>query len=186
MSQESPVSHTSTSSAPTEAESEILDADWLAAPSRHSRFRIGAVVALAVLLVFLGGVEVQKRWGAGDSSATSGLPTGSFPTGGAFPGGGLGGFPTGGGGTSGTQDNGTTSGTTTPAVIGTLTRIHGDSWTVKDLGGKTHSVKVTATTTLTRSLARASAPIRTGTGTGVTVQGTTQGDTITATAITLR
>jgi hypothetical protein len=187
MSQESPVSHTSPSSAPTEAESEILDADWLSAPSRHSRFRIGAVVALAVLLVFLGGVEVQKRWGAGDSSSTSGPPTGSFPAGASFPAGGVSGLPTGGTGTpSGTQDKPTTSGTTTPAVIGTLTRIRGDTWTVKDLGGKTHSVKVTATTTLTRSLARASAPIRTGTGTGVTVQGTTQGDTITATAITLR
>lgn len=184
MCQESPVSHTSTTSS-SPVETEILDADWLATPSRHSRFRIGAAVALAVLAVFLGGVEVQKHWGAGGSSPTSGLPTGSFPTGGAFPGGGLGGFPTGGSGTpSGKQDNGTTSGTTTPAVIGTLIRIHADTWTVKDLGGKSHSVKVTATTTLTRSLTRASAPIRTGTG--VTVQGTTQGDTITATTITLR
>lgn len=177
------MSHTSVSSAPAEAETEFLDADWLAAPSR--RFRIGAVVLLAVLMVFLGGVEVQKRWGAGDSSSTSGLPTGAFPTGGSFPAGGLSGFPTGGTGTpSATQSDGTTSGTTTPAVIGTLTRITGRTWTVKDLGGKTHSVTVTAKTTVTRSLRQAATPIRTGTS--VTVLGTSGGDTVAATAITIR
>jgi hypothetical protein len=174
------MSHTSVSSSPTEAETEFLDADWLAAPSRRSRFRIGAVVVLALLLVFLGGVEVQKRWGAADSSSTSGLPTGSFPTGGSFPATGLGGLPTGG---SGTQNSGTTSGTTTPAVIGTLTRIKGHTWAVKDLGGKAHTVKVTAKTTVTRSLTQAATPIRTGTS--VTVQGTTQGDQVAATAITI-
>jgi hypothetical protein len=185
MSQESPVSHTSTSPSPAESETEILDADWLAAPSRRSRFRIGAVVLLAVLVVFLGGVEVQKRWGADNSSATSGRPTDAFPTGGAFPAGGLSGFPTGGSGTpSATQDNGTTSGTTTPAVIGTLIRVKGNTWTVKDLGGKTHTVKVGTKTTVTRSLNQATASIRTGTS--VTVQGTSHGDTVAATAITIR
>jgi len=181
------MSHTSISSSPHETETgaEFLDADWLAAPSRRSRFQVGALVVLAVLVVFLGGVEVQKRWGADSSSSTSGLPTGSFPAGGSFPGGGLGGLPTAGGGTpSGTQNGGTTSGATTPAVIGTLTRAKGDTWTVKDLGGKTHSVKVTAKTTVTRSLKQAAAPIRTGTS--VTVQGTTHGDTVAATAITIR
>ncbi len=185
MSQESPVSHTSTSSSPAEIETEFLDADWLATPSRRSRYRIGAAVVLAVLLVFLGGVEVQKRWGAADSSSTSGRPTGSLPGGGSFPAGGLSGFPTGGSGTtSGTTDSGATSGTTAPAVIGTLTLIKGHTWTVKDLGGKSHIVRVTAKTTVTRRLTHAAAPIRSGAT--VTVQGTTHGDTVAATAVSIR
>lgn len=179
------MSHSSVSSSPTEAETEFVDSVWLAAPSRRSRFRVGAVALLAVLLVFLGGVEVQKRWGADGSSSTSGRPTGSFPTGGSLPAGGLSGFPTGGSGApSGTQSSGTTSGTTTPAVIGTLTRIQGDTWTVRDLGGRTHTVTVTAKTTVTRSLTRAAAPIRTGSS--VTVQGTPQGGRVVAAAITIR
>jgi hypothetical protein len=163
MSQEPLVSHTTLDAASG-------DADWLAAPSRRSRFRVGAVVALAVLLVLLAGVEVQKRWGAASTSASS-FPTGAaFPTGASFPAG-------------GSLPAGTTSGTT-PAVIGRLTRIQGHTWTVKDLGGKSHAVKVTAATTVTRSLASASGAIRTGAD--VTVQGASRGTTITATAVTIR
>lgn len=164
-----------------EPDTEILDVDWLAAPSRRSRFRVGMLAALAVLLVFLGGVEVQKRWGASDSSSVSGArPTG----GGSFPSGGLGGtFPSGSQNGSQTQ-TGTSGGSSTPAVIGKLVRVHGHTWTVKDLGGKTHTVKVTGKTTLTRALAQATGPVRTGGN--VTVQGATHGGTVTATAITIR
>jgi hypothetical protein len=172
-----------------ETDTEILDVDWLAAPSRRSRFRVGLLAALAILLIFLGGVEVQKRWGATDSSSVSGAgPTGgSFPGGGSFPSGGLGGsFPSGSQNSSQTPTGTSsgTAGTSTPAVIGKLIRIHGHTWTVKDLGGKTHTVKVTGKTTLTRSFARATRPVRTGGS--VTVQGTTNGGTVTATAITIR
>lgn len=186
MSQESPVSHTTVPAA--EAETDLLDAEWLAAPSRRSRARVGLVVVLAVLLVFLGGVEVQKRWGSDDPASAGGRPTsGSLPGGGSFPAGGFsglngGGTPTGSQSTSGSR-SGTSPGTT-PAVIGTLAAIHGHTWTVRDLGGRSHGVRVTDATTVTRSLATATGPIRTGST--VTVQGTTRGGTVTATAITIR
>ncbi|HEX3932206.1 MAG TPA: hypothetical protein VHW64_16010 [Nocardioides sp.] len=146
--------------------SQPLDAEWLGAPSRRSRFRIAVLAALAVLLVFLGGVEVQKRWGAAATSASAASPfAGSLPAGGF-------------------RSQTTPSGATTPAVIGKVTGIHGHTWTVRDLGGKDHTVTVTARTTLTRSVVRASGPIRTGST--VTVQGSTQGHTVVATAITIR
>jgi hypothetical protein len=153
MSQETSVSHTA------------LDADWLAAPSRRSRFRVGALVALAVLLVFLGGVEVQKRWGATDAPSTTGI---SFPT----------------GALTRIPSTSSTTGSSTPAVIGKLVRVKGHTWTVRDLGGKSHRVKVTAMTTVTRSLAQATGPIRTGTS--ITVLGKTHGDAVAATVVTIR
>jgi hypothetical protein len=188
VNQEPSVSHTSPSGATApehsiEPEIDILDAAWLSAPVRRSRFRMVLLAALAVLLMFLGGVEAQKRWGSGGSASTSGrlngatLPAEGFS---GFPGGGIG-TPS---GTSSSSRSGTTSGTSTPAVIGTLTRIHGHTWTVKDLGGTTHTVQVTGATTLTRPLGHATGPIRTGTS--VTVTGTTTGDTVAATAITIR
>jgi hypothetical protein len=169
MSQEPPMTRTA-------PENDVLDVAWLAAPSHRSRFRIGLLVVLALLLVFLGGVQVQKRWGSTDSSATAGRPTG-----GSFPAGGFSGFgPTSGNATAQTR----TGSATTPALIGKLTGIHGRTWTVQDLGGTTHTVRVTGTTTLTRSLTRATGPIRTGSS--VTVQGTTHGKTVSATAVTIR
>ncbi len=163
---------------------EALGADWLAAPARRSRSRIALVAALAVLLVFFGGVEVQKRWGSAD--------TGAGPSAGAFPGTVTG--PPGasfgdapaqqGSSPSGTDSSSTSSGgTAIPAVIGTLTRIHGHTWTVKDLGGTTHAVKVTSTTTLTRPLDDATARITAGSR--VVVRGTVHGRSVTATAVTV-
>ena len=73
------------------------DDEWLAAPTRRSRWRSVLVLALAAALVFLAGVEVQKRFGtaSGGSAALagapagfpSGLPSGGFPSGMAAPGG---------------------------------------------------------------------------------------------------
>jgi hypothetical protein len=182
------------STPPAHDDTEILDAEWLAAPARRSRLRLGLIAVLTVLLVFLGGVLVQKHWGADSSGTTasgapSGFPgggTGSFPSGG-FPSGGL---PGGGSGQSAgsTGNDGTTgsggSTSATPAVIGTLTAVHGHTWTVKDLGGHAHTVKVTDATTVTRPLGVSSDPIHAGAG--ITVQGTTHGRTVTATAVTLR
>jgi hypothetical protein len=172
MSQEPPVSPATASV--SETATEILDDDWLAAPSRRSRSRIGLLAVLTLLVVFLGGVEVQKRWGAGDS-ATADRPFGRSFSGGSLPSGSFTGLPTTGGGTTASS---------IPAVIGTVTRIQGHTWTVRDLGGTSHAVQVTARTALTRSLGDATAPIRTGSD--VTVQGTPHGRSLTATVITIR
>lgn len=165
---------THTDTEPVDADA--LDEAWLAAPRRRSRPRVAMVVALAVLLVFLGGVEVQKHWGASDAAAGGGRPTGlSLPGGGSFPTGGLG----------GTQaQTGSNAATATPAVIGRVVGIHGHTWIVQDLGGTKHTVTLTDRTTLTRSLKEATGPVRTGSS--VTVQGTTHGGTVAATAITVR
>jgi hypothetical protein len=161
MSQESPT-----------LDAQALDDQWLAAPSRRSRFRIAVLAALAVLLVFLGGVEVQKRWGTAATNPSA--RSAASPFGGSLPSGGF---------RSQTTPSGATTGAT-PAVIGKVTGIHGHTWTVQDLGGKDHTVTVTARTTLTRSVRRATGPIRTGST--VTVQGSTRGHTVVATAITVR
>jgi hypothetical protein len=161
---------------------EILDSDWLAAPSRRSRTRLLLLGALAVLLVFFAGVQVQKHWGSDSgslaSAAPNGLATGGF---GAFPASGLSGRASSSTGTNGSTGTATP---TMPAVIGTVSAVHGHTWTVEDLGGHSHAVKVTGTTTLTRPMADSSAPVHHGAT--VTVQGKTRGHTITATAITVR
>ncbi len=161
-----------------EEDTEILDPDWLAAPSRRSRTRLVLLGALAVLLVFFAGVQVQKHWGSDSGSSGSAAPSG-FPASGD-----LGALPA--GGRSGSGPSSTSGGSTsaTPAVIGTVSAVHGHTWTVKDLGGHSHTVKVTGSTTLTRPMADSSTPVRAGTH--VTVQGKTRGHTVTATAITLR
>jgi len=159
-------------------ETEVVEPDWLAAPPHRSRGRIVLLVVLALLLVFLGGVEVEKRWGADDASSLS------LPSRGSFPAGGLGNL--GSGSDTPTQTSGGTDGesNSTPAVIGTVTRIRGHVWTVRDLGGKAHTVKVTGKTTLTRPITDASTRLRTGSR--VTVIGTTRGRTVVATAVTVR
>jgi hypothetical protein len=168
------MSHTSPSE--QDPETEVFEPDWLAAPTQRSRGRVVLLVTLAVLLVFLGGVEVQQRWGAAASSSTSGPRT--FPPGGS-------GNVTSGSGTPTQSDDGSSPSTsTTPAVIGTLIRIHGHTWTVKDLGGRTHTVEVDRKTTLTRPITDSSTPIRTGSS--VTVTGTSHGRTVDATAVTVR
>ena len=160
---------------------EVLDPDWLAAPSHRSRGRVALLVCLAVLLVFLGGVEVQKRWGAADGEATSAGPGGlTLPAGGTAPGG-QGSFTSGSGTPTESEGDSTSA---TPAVIGTVTALQGKTWTVTDLGGKDHIVKVTARTLLTRPFAQASEPVRAGSK--VTVVGSTHGRTVDATSVTVR
>jgi hypothetical protein len=108
------------------------DDAWLAEPRRRSRLRSALVVVLLAALVFLGGVEVQQRWGTSTASAAAG-PSG-MPGGGQLP--------------SMARSSGSTSASTgsaaaaTPAVIGTVTAADGDTWTVTDLGGAAHQVTV--------------------------------------------
>ncbi|MGC4113037.1 MAG: hypothetical protein QM747_21990 [Nocardioides sp.] len=168
----------------TETEPDVLDEEWLAAPSRRSRARVGLLLLLAVLLVFLGGVEVQKRWGSDSTSGTGAVPSGAFRGAPTTSGSGTFGSPPTGASDSSDSSGAASTSSTTPAVIGKVTGIHGRTWTVQDLGGKDHTVTVTAETTLTRPLARATGPIRPGSS--VTVLGTTHGKAVTATAITIR
>lgn len=162
-----------------------LDEEWLAAP--HSRSRLSAALAAALILslTFLGGVLVQKHWGAaatGTTAAPSGLP-GGFPNGAApsgFPQ--LGGAAPGGSASAGTG-NSTTTGPTT--VIGTVISIHGTTWVVEDLGGKRHTITVPQDTTVVRE--QRSSTDTVVKGDTVTVAGTgAAGDSLNASRITLR
>jgi hypothetical protein len=159
-----------------DSSSDLLDEEWLTAPTRRSRLRGVLVVLLAASLVFLAGVEVQRHFGASssdDSAAT-----------GAFPGGGLpSGFP-GAGGPQGTQPD-TSGSSDAAAVIGTVESVDGDVWTIKDLGGKLHKVTVSSTVRIVRETTVAAADVETGAT--VDIAGTTGDDgQVTATTITLR
>jgi hypothetical protein len=156
----------------------MLDAEWLAAPRRRSRLSAVLLTLVVAGLVFLGGVEVQKAFGSSSTSAaaSSGFPAGGF--GGTVPGGFGGTAP---GGSSTTSRPGTGG---TPVVVGTVTVAAAHSWTVKDLGGKTHTIHITGSTIITRPLSAAAAPIRTGAL--VAVQGTSKSGRITASSITIR
>ena len=76
MSEDAAMTQTDTRPSTT---STLLDEEWLAAPRRRSRLRVLLAAALAAALCFLGGVEVQQRYGT-ETTTTSGLPDG-FPWG---------------------------------------------------------------------------------------------------------
>src|SRR4051794_35883392 len=167
--------------AETQTPADLLDEEWLAAPSRRSRLRAALVVLLAAALVFLAGVEVQRRYGAAssaaDSAATPSFPRGGLPTG--FPG----------GGPQGIQSVPTASATSGSAdqasVIGTVESVKGDVWTIKDLGGKVHKVTVDTTVRIVRETSVDAADVVAGATVDVT--GTSGADgAVTATTITLR
>jgi hypothetical protein len=151
----------------------VLDDAWLSAPAKRSRLRGALVVLLAAALVFLGGVEVQKRYGAAPAAAA---PTGARPQfalgGGALPSG-----QTGGGQTTGT--------TTQAAVIGTVVAVKNGVWTIKDLGGKTHKVVVGADVKIVKEQALTADQVPAGSTVDVSGSTDTQGQ-VTATTITVR
>lgn len=164
------------------------DDEWLAAPTRRSRWRSVLVLALAASLVFLAGVEVQKRFGtaSGDSSALGGLPAG-FPSG--MP---SGGFPSGmaaPGGDTGADtgsDSGSGSGAgaeTRTEVIGTVIAKHGDVWVVKDLGGTKHRITVTEDTRFVRQSSLSASDVAAGATVDIT---TTSDDAGSAATVTVR
>lgn len=145
------------------------DDEWLAAPARRSRWRSVLVLTLAASLVFLAGVEVQKRFGtaSGGSSALAGAPAG-FPSG--MPAGGL---PSGmaAPGSDASGDPGAGAETRTE-VIGTVIAKHGDVWVVKDLGGTKHRITVTEDTRFVRQSSLSASDV----GAGATVDITTTSD----------
>lgn len=169
---------------PHDGAGDVLDDEWLGAAPRRSRARVVLLGALVVAAAFLGGVEVQRHFGAASDSASAtagGLPAGlpdGFPAGGAFPG------ATTGGATTGAGEGGTGS-SATSQVIGTLVAVHGDTWTVKDLGGTKHQVTVDGETRILREQQVDPADVPTGTTVDVSGAAGSSGE-VTATTITLR
>lgn len=161
-------------------------------PKRVPRLTVALIGVLVLGFGLLGGIWVQKSFGAQSAAAFPGGGQG-FPGGGqGMPGGGMpSGFPGRGGGAGGSADGGSAdggsgnggSGSTadSPAVVGTVDSVKSGRLTVEDFGGTKHEVKLTDTTTLTAPLDHRELK----TGDTVSVVGTTAGDTITATAITV-
>ncbi len=169
---------------------QVLDEEWLAAPTKRSRGRLILIGLLAAAVCFLGGAFTQKHYGPSTTAATAapggtaGLP-GGFPGGGqGFPGG-AGGFP--GAGTQSDQQGAAGGGdqpTGTEAVIGHVVQINGNTWTVEDLGGKRHQITITDDTLVTREETLTADQV--AQGDTVSITGTTSGDKVSADQITLR
>lgn len=163
---------------------ELLDEEWLSATPRRSRARTALLGALVLAAAFLGGVQVQRHFGTTSGSAgtvAGGLPAGlpeGFPAGGALPGGTTGGAATGSG-------QGGTATSAEAQVIGTLVAVKGDTWTVKDLGGTTHTITVDAGTRIVREEKVDPADVPAGTTVDISGSGAGSGD-VTATTITIR
>jgi hypothetical protein len=168
----------------TVSDEQILDEEWLAAPRSRSRLRLVLAVLLAASLCFLGGALVQKHLGPDPSAAAAG-PTG-FPGGGTLPGGGQG-FPGAGelpGAGSTAIPDGTDDDEDAAAVVGTVVSIDGDVWTVEDLGGTEHKVRVTDDSDVVRETDLTADQV--AVGDRVDISGTNTDGQLTAADITLR
>lgn len=156
-----------------DSESAWADDEFAESPRRRGPGLLTTLllVALVAAAGFTAGVVAQKQ--TADSAAAGGLPP--FLQGGALP---PGLTPPGGGGGTATTAN-------TPALVGTVVAVDGDTVTVQDLGGNQFQVLTTPDTTVTLS-----SPITTDTlanGQNVQVRGTKKSDgTVDATAITAR
>jgi hypothetical protein len=182
-----------TSATSTATDDSILDEEWLAAPRQRSRLRLALVILLSASVCFLGGVQVQKHFG----TETSGEgPRGGF-AGGGFPGG-SGGFPGtlpdgaqaggvgagGGAGGAGAEAGSTSTDADRDAVVGTVIAIDGDLWTVEDLGGTQHSIRVTEETSVLSETRLT--PDQVEEGDRVDISGTTSDGELQADDVTLR
>jgi len=165
--------------APQSAMTDTDDADFAEPPPKR-RVPVltkGLIVGILMVVAFGGGVMIQKQHDASSASASSGFP--SF----------AGGIPAGAGAGGGGASNGGASGGSTaasgPVVVGTVVGVAGNDVTVKDLGGSTHVVHVSATTGLATTSVTWSTSLKPGTT--VSVNGTKADDgTITATTVTQR
>ena len=165
--------------APQSAKTDTDDADFAELPPKRRvpALTKGLIVGILVVVAFGGGVMIQKQHDAGSASASSGFP--SF----------AGGIPAGAGaGGSGASTGGASAGSTAasgPVVVGTVVGVAGNDVTVKDLGGSTHVVHVSATTGLATTSVDWSTSLKPGTT--VSINGTKADDgTITATTVTQR
>ena len=141
------------------------------------------VLALAIALGFLGGEIVQKHYGTAASA------TGVTARRAAFAGGegGFGGFGAGTGTGAGTgaragTGNAGTGAAATPAVIGTVASIKGNTLVVKNLGGKSVTVQLAAATTITVSVKNKALKA----GQTVAVTGTTAKGIVTARSVVVQ
>ena len=180
------------------------DLDLLAEVNRKpSRTTAVLLIGILTTLTFIGGVVVQKQYGGTAASGTPAAAAGGFGAraggnanfagGGGFPGGGAAGGAAPGGAAGGTAAGGTAGGGTTgrttaataPVVVGTVTKLSGNSLTVKNLGGKSVKVNVKEGATITLVAGKTLTTLKSGAT--VSVVGTTGTDgTVTATAITVR
>lgn len=168
----------------TVSDEPILDEEWLAAPRSRSRLRLTLTAALAASVCFLGGALVQKHLGTDASTSAAQGPSG-FPSGGTFLGGGTlpgrGELPG-----AGTTDVPEPSGGSadTEAVIGTVLSIDGHVWTVEDLGGMKHQVRVDDDPHVVRETKLSAEQV--AVGDRVDISGTTTNGQLTAKDVTLR
>jgi hypothetical protein len=156
------------------------DYDYDIAPARRMpRTTLALLIGVLIAGGFASGVLVQKRHDKGLGSSASALPAG-FPTGG---------FPGANSANSANSANGATTGTRAatsgPVLVGTVVSVSGTTITVKDLGGTTHTVATTATTTVAKQEQQKLTDLTAGQT--VSVNGTKADDgSVTATAVTLR
>lgn len=176
------------------SDEDLLDEQWVAEAHRRSRGRLVLLCLLATALVFLAGAQVQRHFGATSSQASTaagipgggaGLPSGGFPSGAGIPGAG-GADPGGGSATPGEADQGASGeGAETSAVIGEVVSINKETWIVKDLGGKKHTIRVTSNTTVVRQ--QRVSPNKVKPGRTVNITGTTEGgNRVNASTITVQ
>jgi hypothetical protein len=151
--------------APTAAH-EGLAAELLAR-RRRKLPAITAALALAVAVGggLVGGIEVQKHWGASNASAAAGRPAGFAGFAARFGGGAGGGAP--GGGFSGGSGGGSGTG-------GTVTLIKGSTLYVTDASGNTVLVHTTAGSKVDQTVAGTIKTVHPGDA--VTVTGTKNND----------
>ncbi len=170
---------------PTVMEFEEDDADITALPARRRVPSLTKLLFVAIIgaLAFGGGVLVQKQHDASLTSSPGSLASlfaGGLPTGG-LGGGGGGGAPT----SSAPATGGSGSSGAVPVLIGTVESVSGADLTVKDLGGTSHLVHATATTTVSVISADWSGSLKVGAT--VSIQGSKAADgSVTATAVTQR
>jgi len=172
---------------PTAMDLEDDDGDITALPPRRRVPGLTKLLFLAIIgtLAFAGGVLVQKQHDASLTTTPASLASlfaGGLPTGGGGGlGGGLGGAPT----SSAPATNGSGSTGDVPVLIGTVDAVNGSDLTVKDLGGTSHVVHATATTTISVVSADWSGSLKVGAT--VSIQGSKAADgSVTATAVTQR
>ena len=118
------------------------DADFAELPPKRRVSTITKVLLVGILVAagFSGGVLIQKNVGASSAISPTGLPD--------LAGGPPAGFLTGAGGRAGAGAGQGSTAASGPVVVGTVVSVSGNDVTVKDLGGATHVVHVTATTGL--------------------------------------
>ena len=168
-------------SAPQGAMIDDDDADFAELPPKRRVPTITKVLLVGILVAagFGGGVMIQKNFGAGSTNSPTGLPN--------LAGGPPAGFLAGAGGRGG-SGSGSGQGSTAasgPVVVGTVVSVSGSDVTVKDLGGATHVIHVTATTGLATAGVDWSTSLKPGST--VSVNGTKADDgSVAASTITQR